>query len=1222
MERLQLLRAASETSGSIVTAFVRFRNKGTGILSQIQLELQTLSLTVCQSFKTIGTRPFLKFRASQLKVGLSGCINAMTGEVSACTQLEFFNPKHGFEDIIQSNRLMLSVDQIPNELVLSVSGPEQININVTGALIQEISNLERSYSDLNDKKAHQQCSRFNFSNQTGVAVTVGINTDGLTGQIENISVPPWTSVSLESTLKGIHNGSTLSLGATDRRAITNLPIFPTLPLQRCCLLLQWYPNISSPKKSDKRGFRVDISPVVEFVMQNERIRPGINDVFGVERGQDLLSSAAWSPVSSRHEKNASDRKHSNLFWRPPYLEDDARAWSDSTSVISKKKADCVLPNRNWIWVNEWEVDVDLDLRKNDADGWEYATDFEAFGTTPRSYQPGDLCRRRRWTRTRILNQALNNAGVSSIVWDVTLEEKRSSIAVRSRVQIHNHTSMPLSFFGSCHLWDTDKFIGNAAPGASLCVPLQLALSTHIRLAVPKMSLTPDNQKPTIKNFFSTDQLMILPTSLTSNRIIRASIFCEHSSHGFLSMRNRHFLLTLKCVDGVVDLIIEPALKVINLLPCEMQCQIGEMGSFRQGISKISPTEVFSLGAGSEAKCLSVDCTLCPHLSVRVPGYKWSCWKKIVNRESNSNTWRLTEEEELALFGAFKDSAEHAAEFKTVVHFDHTITGGVSLDIVMSIEIGHSPTVRFYAQYWILDKTSLNLNFTGGFSDFMQSTPEKETVRKSYLTPVEVKDQRLQMDLEREGHEWSLGSCGMILFYSRDEKVSLSVEGETGWSPLIDVSTVMPDIKTTISIDQSHGQGTKRYELAFNITLCPSIFSRSRMITFVPRYRVVNLLEGESLFIAQDGAMRSQVCIPARSYAAFHWHNSSMSPKIRVCSQSGSWSQGCIQLDKIGVTAMRIPSSSIIVVQAEVRLASKKEDSAIVVTIWTSIEKSNPLYLLKNTSQHTILCRQMLDREGAFIWTLNSGESIGFGFDDPEAPHVLEWTWSSMRRFKRTVEVDVMGSMSSISVDSSSVLTSTIQAHQSTKVVLFSDAEINDGQTVNVFEETVDISFRVNLTGISISVINDMSTCGPEREILLLTTEGWHASFSQRQGYHEIELRLTRLQVDNFIFNSEHPVLVSNAHFHLGYLCTIARELILCSLSSYNLVSRFTALATKMFRFSIFPRFALCRNVATLLSFGTAPYECLILMCVWIEKVRKRLRSFCIPFEERETKSSM
>ena len=419
-------------------------------------------------------------------------------------------------------------------------------------------------------------------------------------------------------------------------------------------------------------------------------------------------------------------------------------------------------------------------------------------------------------------------------------------------------------------------------------------------------------------------------------------------------------------------------------------------------------------------------------------------------------------------------------------------------------MGHSPTLRFYAQFWLLDKSGLGLNFSGGFSDLLQTTPEMETLRKSHLLPIEANDRSLKLDMDREGHEWSLGMSGMTLFFSNDEKIALSVEGDTGgksqWTSLIDVSNAMPEtVKTAISIDQYHG--TRRYEIAYNITLCPSIFARTRLITFFPRYQIVNLLQGESLYIAQDGALGSEMCIPPQSSVLFHWENSSLDPKIRICSESGSWSRGCIELDKIGVTAMRIPSSisaKPMVVQAEVRLATKKEDSAIVVTISASIQNMNPLYLLKNVSQHTIFCRQELNEEGyicddGFIWTLNSGESVVFGFDDPEVPHVLQWTWSNTSRFVSTVEVDAMGSKSTIVMWDGSELVSEIQAEQSTKVILFSETapvEKSKGDADNDEEDIIGITIRIDLSGINVSVIDNVSDFEPGREILLLTTEGW------------------------------------------------------------------------------------------------------------------------------------
>ena len=132
--------------------------------------------------------------------------------------------------------------------------------------------------------------------------------------------------------------------------------------------------------------------------------------------------------------------------------------------------------------------------------------------------------------------------------------------------------------------------------------------------------------------------------------------------------------------------------------------------------------------------------------------------------------------------------------------------------------------------------------------------------------------------------------------------------------------------------------------------------------------------------------------------------------------NGSWSHGCVDLDKIGVSAMRIPSSNSTqpkVVHVEVRLAtSKKQDSALLITIWetSSVEMSNPLYLLKNTSSHTIFCKQHFEddkmtHDNAFILRLSPGRSMNFGFDDPELPHLLALTWSARGKFANTVDLD-------------------------------------------------------------------------------------------------------------------------------------------------------------------------------------------------------------------------
>ena len=197
---------------------------------------------------------------------------------------------------------------------------------------------------------------------------------------------------------------------------------------------------------------------------------------------------------------------------------------------------------------------------------------------------------------------------------------------RSHLTFHNKTSMKLSFFGFCISWGNDEFIGCAEPGTSICVPIQLASTTHIRLGTPKPNVVQNEFQNLTNDCFLSDRLMILPTGNTSNKIIRTSIVCEHDTlrdtYGFLSIKKLHFLLNIKCENGVCDLYVEPVLRVINLLPCQLLCHLGQIVdcSAVKG-RKIVQTEEILVPVGQDAKCLSVDCRLKPHISVRLPGYR-------------------------------------------------------------------------------------------------------------------------------------------------------------------------------------------------------------------------------------------------------------------------------------------------------------------------------------------------------------------------------------------------------------------------------------------------------------------------------------------------------------------------------------------------------------------------------------------------------------------------
>jgi hypothetical protein len=479
--------------------------------------------------------------------------------------------------------------------------------------------------------------------------------------------------------------------------------------------------------------------------------------------------------------------------------------------------------------------------------------------------------------------------------------------------------------------------------------------------------------------------------------------------------------------------------------------------------------------------------------------------------------------------------------------------------------------------------------------------------------------------------------GMTLYFSVREKIALFIESGAGdgrstqsavrskWVSPMDISNVMP--KTVFFVDELGG--SRRFELAISVTVCPGVFARTRLITLIPRYQIVNLLKRE-LVIAQDGCLKAETLIPSQSSVPFHWERQ-LPSKVRLGAPSleekdsgdygQCWTNGCIQLDKVGITSMRLPTTSPLptkpmVIQAEVRLASKEQSSAVVIVIWSANEESNPLYLLRNRTPHTILCRQPLqdeqpaelmedddgfilsegcgtgtskknihrnsgfecgtefspilrsflglDRIEEFVWVLRSGDVACFGFDDPEKPHILEWACvnGGVQDFdenikKAFLEMDVMGSSSTVNVTFDKEICCQIGAEHSTKVIEFVERpghrstrslvgsalkkrshqfhaalaqqreETYRGDSPEE-DEDVAFSLRLNIPSLSISVIDNADPTSHGREILLARFDNLFASFSQsREGYHELEMTLLALQLDNHVPSSIHPVLVSS-----------------------------------------------------------------------------------------------
>lgn len=1013
-------------------------------------------------------------------------------------------------------------------------------------------------------------------------------------------------------------------------------------------------------------------PVVEWCMQNQRLRASISDFYSLARGRDLLSSNIWSPGDERFAeqdqsllsegasasideadvdagrkgKTTTTRPSQRNNWVKPYLKNDSPEWTDMTCILRMARERVMLPDSNWIWLNDWTVDLSGSYGEStDCDGWEYEADFETFNRLRRFYTRGDSCRRRRWTRTRMIRPPAISDPLRPLllVWETSRDTNDNfMVTVKSHVTFHNNSGSDLALFLSSPSWE-EISLGLCQAGETLPVPIRYAGATYVRLGVPK-NRRPGQSPINKKNVSMSRRIMIVPTGNTSSALVRTvinvnpsggkEVFMGQDTDTFL-----HLQIHIISEKGIVNIRVEPVVKIWNLLPCELECELGEVDydgedEARRVVGprgrRVSKKEHMKLAVGGEGKGVGVNPCLKPHISLRLPGYHWSSWHRIVNRQASSNTWQPSDTEVEWHMNSVESDADYADEFKSIIFLQREGSGD-PLNVIVSVEMGHCPIIRVFAQFWILDKTGFGCRFCDGFSDILGAKADPETSRRSHLPREEAQMLSMKADMSIPGHQWTFGKDGMTLYFSRKEKVALSIEaGTTGrgtenetlvsssWVSPMDISNVIP--KTVFSVDESSGR--RRFELAVSVTVCPSIFARTKLITLFPRYQIVNLLD-DDLIVAQDGWQKVKTCIKPRSSVPFHWERQSLPPKVRlghgVPGSDGDilWTNGCIQLDKIGITSMRFPMKSInnaqpMVVQAEVRLATKEQSCAVVVVIWSADEKSNPLYVLRNNTSRSILCRQPLhddigenqgeesllvgcgggaknsnqnqgyecaaelgpmissflgfDYTEEFVWVLPPGAKQFFGFDDPEKLHILEWTAvpKNITTFDKTkknafVEVDAMGSECSLALANGTEIKCQIGAEHSTKVIEFAEygkrikrnvsrdslSKLRRGgkhyedmlgspavksTTTELFdtaeEDDVSFSLRLDLPVITFSVIENSSTKGCGREILLAQLDNLIFQFTQnREGYHEMELTLMSLQVDNHVHKSIHPVLV-------------------------------------------------------------------------------------------------
>jgi hypothetical protein len=906
------------------------------------------------------------------------------------------------------------------------------------------------------------------------------------------------------------------------------------------------PSISRYPLTSTDTIDYEHEPIVEWCMQNQRIRSVHSNISAVDKGVDLLSNTTWSPSDWSLFKKNEDH------WLHPYLDGDVHEWTDMTGALRMERERVTLPDNSWIWANNWTVEIPCGYGEHaDADGWEYSQDFESFGCQSRFYTDGDACRRRRWTRTRLrIPPTLTDPQRPlSVVLHCCKDDSGNDIAkLSSPFTIKNLTQIHLSVLGYCQSWNNDEFLGHVGSQSEWPVPVHFSTMTHLRLAIIGENSINDNDlangghvEEDYVNALS-DYILVIPKKSKSSTVSRLSISLGDSMSEIFDLPTKiHFTVKLISEAGHTTVEINPVVRIRNLLPCPLQFRMSE--GIIQGLIDTDHESPYSeeqyIEAGMECSSIAVDSTLNPYVAFRVPGYRWSNEQRIVNRKFALSSWRPAIEDENNQHSN-DASAANVEEYATIVQFERLTYGGDTLTLILEITPGDCPLLQVYAQYWIVDKTGFGLRFCDGVGDLLGNTLLSNNPRRSYLLHNEMQHEHFRQDMEVEGHEWTVGKSGMTMYFSSGAKVAACIDvGDIGshiptyreihsnWSELLDISNVIP--KAVFSVTEFHGD--RQFDLSYDVSFAPNMFSKTKVVTLYSRFHIVNL-STERFYISQNGNSES-TNIPPESTVPFHWEKKSFENKVRFSLDKTNWTQGAVQLDKVGITPLRLSTvnDANIVIQIEVRLAKKDHDSAVVVLVWFANDQTNPLYVIRNTSSHNIICTQKDEEpnlaENALLnvsgcgdmvtlekssshnnkpinvlnlvtkglncelieqgysvesnvhhtWNVASGTSTYFGFDEPNKSHEIEWTCIAIDSHasidKAKVDVDALGSSSDQVLPSGSQVRCSVTAENSTKVIEFFDVQSES--------QSLIVNLTERLTHHRASLLTNKDALGKKRE---------------------------------------------------------------------------------------------------------------------------------------------
>ena len=247
--------------------------------------------------------------------------------------------------------------------------------------------------------------------------------------------------------------------------------------------------------------------------------------------------------------------------------------------------------------------------------------------------------------------------------------------------------------------------------------------------------------------------------------------------------------------------------------------------------------------------------------------------------------------------------------------------------------------------------------------------------------------------------WCGGDNGIVLFNSENAKVHVSVNNCRARTNHELKLKLLPTDKGPFEIVDR--ESNIAWQLAYSVTPMPGIFSRTKVMTIMPRYCIVNCT-GEALLIRQKGAASVLIVDPFTS-RGWHKTDAAGSTEVQCRSVSTHWSKGALDINELGTSEFLLAcvkadardTISHVVMNVDVKMARDDEHCAVSITFWRSdLDLGSPLSV-RNDSSQPLYARQAdvvyKTTESANLYQLvvPPGQCMPFGWADPMGKKLVE-----------------------------------------------------------------------------------------------------------------------------------------------------------------------------------------------------------------------------------------